>query len=400
MKCPGDPTLFPVASAEPAQNGYSVKQAATFLRLACFVSLCVGSLCAGADHDGKPTVQSSATLPAQPGDKLGAYAIASFSRAVRDCSRCHAAEANTHPKTSMAHAAETSEECGVLRSHPLMKLRLGRYDYRIERRGDRTVYSVTDGVEKLEYPVRYAFGLGEAGQTYILEMDGEYYESFVSYYRAIDGLDITIGDQPYQVSNLRDAAGRHIGIHEIAMCFGCHTSNGLKDGHVSEDTLLPGVTCEQCHGATDNHLAGLKKGDPQLFQMKKLTGMTAEESAQFCGQCHRTWQYVAEHGPHGVGNVRFQPYRLTNSKCFDVDDARISCTTCHNPHDKIDRVASDYDARCQACHAGGKPRAKVCSVGTKECSTCHMPKIGLPGAHHSFTDHDIRIAVKDEPYPE
>jgi hypothetical protein len=300
----------------------------------------------------------------------------------------------------MARAAETNEECAVLRSHPVMKAALGRYAYTIERRGDQSVYLVSDGVEKLEYPIRYAFGLGEAGQTYILEKDGEYYESFVSYYKAIDGLDITIGDQPMQVSSIRDAAGRHIGAHEIAMCFGCHVSNGLKDGHVAENTLLPGVTCEGCHGATENHLAGLKNGDKQLFQMKKLTGMTAEESAQFCGQCHRTWQYVAEHGPHGVGNVRFQPYRLTNSKCFDVDDARISCMACHNPHDSVDRVASDYDAKCQACHAGGKPGAKVCTVGGKGCSNCHMPKTELPGSHHSFTDHNIRIAAKNEPFPE
>ena len=357
---------------------------------ACILTLCAGSLFAGSDGDVKPVASEPPTA-----------ALATFSRGVRECAKCHSAESKFQPGTSMAHAAETNEECGVLRRHPLMKLRIGRYDYRIERRGDQSVYTVSDGVSKLEYPIRYAFGLGEAGQTYILEKDGEYYESFVSYYKAIDGLDITIGDQPYQVSNLGDAAGRHIGNHEIAMCFGCHTSNGVKNGHVSEDTLLPGVTCEQCHGPTDNHLAGLKKGDPQLAQMKKLTGMNAEDGAQFCGQCHRTWQYVAEHGPHGVGNVRFQPYRLTNSKCFDVDDARISCTACHNPHENIDRVASDYDAKCQACHtAGGKTGAKVCTAGTRECANCHMPKVVVPGSHHSFTDHTIRIAAKNAPFPE
>lgn len=342
----------------------------------------------------------------KPQNAVPGPAMESFSRNVRECAACHPAEAKTHPITPMAHAAEFNAECSVLRSHPLMKLRLGRYDYRIERHGDESLYVVADGAETVAYPIRYAFGLGEAGQTYILEKDGEYYESFVSYYQAIDALDITIGDQPYKPSSLRDAAGRHIGTHEIAMCFGCHTSNGVSGGHVSEKTLLPGITCEQCHGETGNHMAGVKKGDLQLAQMKKLTGMSAEDSAQFCGQCHRTWQYVAEHGPHSVGNVRFQPYRLTNSKCFDVDDARISCTSCHNPHDVVDRTAAHYDAKCQACHSSGavassgRPAAKLCRVGTKECSTCHMPKTDLPGAHHSFTDHNIRIVAKNQPYPE
>jgi len=350
-----------------------------------------------------PGNKSGAPAASLTGDKP---AIESFSRAVRECVKCHAAEAKTHPLTSMAHAAETNAECSVLRNHRFMTVRLGRYDYRIERHGDQSVYTVSDGAETLTYPIRYAFGLGEAGQTYILEKDGEYYESFVSYYQAIDGLDITIGDQPLHPSSLRDAAGRHIGSHEIAMCFACHTSNALSGGHVSENTLLPGVTCERCHGATDNHLAGLKKSDVQLAQMKTLTGMSAEESAQFCGQCHRTWEYVAEHGPHGVGNVRFQPYRLTNSKCFDVDDARISCTSCHNPHDVVDRVAEHYDAKCQSCHsagatgAAGKTGARLCRVGTSGCSTCHMPKTDLPGAHHKFTDHNIRIVAKNARYPE
>jgi len=332
--------------------------------------------------------------------------VEGFSRNVRECAQCHAAESKTQPLTPMAHAAETTVECTVLRSHALMKLRLGRYDYRIERQNDQSIYSVTDGTETVTYPIRYAFGLGEAGQTYILEKDGEYYESFVSYYKAIDGLDITIGDQPLKPSSLRDAAGRHIGSHEIAMCFDCHTSNGVSGGHVTEKTLQPGITCEHCHGSTENHLLGLKKGDAQLAQMKKVTGMSAEESAQFCGECHRTWEYVAEHGPHSVGNVRFQPYRLTNSKCFDVDDARISCTGCHNPHDNVDRVVAHYDANCGTCHSGsatesaGKAGAKLCKVATKDCASCHMPKTDLPGAHHQFTDHNIRIVAKNQPYPE
>lgn len=360
----------------------------------CLFALCFSGLLLGADHNAST---SPATQAASA--DTGSRAAAKFSRNVRDCAACHV-QAKTHPATSMAHAAETVAECGVLRSHPVMKATLGRYAYQIERRGDQSIYVVTDGVEKLEYPIKYAFGLGEAGQTYILEKDGEYYESFVSYYEAIDGLDITIGDQPLQVSSIRDAAGRHIGVHEIAICFGCHTSDGVKNGHVAETTLLPGVTCERCHGDTADHLAGLKKGDPKLFQMKKLTGMSAEDSAVFCGQCHRTWEYVAEHGPHGVGNVRFQPYRLTNSKCFDVDDARISCVSCHNPHDKIDRTASDYDAKCLACHStGGKPGAKICTTGTTGCSNCHMPKTALPGSHHSFTDHNIRVAGKGAPFP-
>lgn len=322
-------------------------------------------------------------------------------RPVRECVTCHPAQAKSQPQTSMAHASETVAECGVLRSHPALQLHLGDYNYRIQRTGDQSIFTVSDATGSVSVPIRYAFGLGEAGQTYILEKDGTLYESFVSYYKAIDGLDITIGDQPLHPANLNEALGRKIGIHETQMCFGCHTSNSLRDGQLDETKLQSGVVCEHCHGSTDNHLAGLKKGDMQMFKMPSLKNMNADEASHFCGQCHRTWEYVAEHGPHSVNNVRFQPYRITNSKCFDVDDKRISCVACHDPHQNIDRTPIDYDAKCQACHsAGGKLQAKVCKVATSACSTCHMPKTELPGSHHKFTDHDIRIALKNEPYPQ
>lgn len=324
-----------------------------------------------------------------------------FSREVRECARCHPAQAKLHPGTSMAHAAKTVAECGILRQHNLMTARVGAFTYTIERKGEQSLYTVSDGASTITLPIRYAFGLGEAGQTYILEDKGDFIESFVSYYKALDGLDITIGDQPLHPATLNEGVGRRIGLHEIQACFGCHTTGSIHDGKLDETTLQPGVQCEHCHGPTENHLAGLKKGDAQLFQMKKLTAMNAEDSAQFCGQCHRTWDYVAEHGPHGPGNVRFQPYRLTNSKCFDVDDQRISCLACHNPHKNINRVAADYDAKCQACHApGAKAGAKPCSQQASQgCSTCHMPKVELPGSHHKFTDHNIRITALDAPFP-
>ncbi len=312
-------------------------------------------------------------------------------REVRNCATCHPAQARLHPSTSMAHAMETVAECSILRQHPVLNAQLEQYSYRIERRGDQSIYTVTDGVQTFSTPLGWAFGLGAAGQTYVFEKDGAMYESRVSYYRLIDALDITIGAQKLHPTNLLEAAGRYMGPREAALCFGCHSTNGATATQVTVDSMTPGVQCERCHGPTENHLEGLKKGDTALFGMKKLSSMSTEEISNFCGQCHRTWDQIAMNGPHGTSNVRFQPYRLANSKCYDADDRRISCLACHDPHREVDHNDTDYDAKCQACHAGGKPQAKACKVATTRCVSCHMVRVDLPGGHHQFTDHDIRL---------
>ena len=321
-------------------------------------------------------------------------------RGVRNCATCHAAQAKPHPATSMAHALETVAECGILRDHPLLTFSANGYSYRIERKGDQSSYTVTDGKETLTLPVGWAFGLGSAGQTYVLEKDGKYYESFVSYYKNPGGLDVTMGDQNTRPANLMEAAGRLMGQREILACFNCHSTGSVNGNTLTLASMAPGVQCERCHGDTEKHLAGLKSGDATGFAMKKLGALSTEDTSVLCGQCHRTWDQIAVNGPHGVLNVRFQPYRLTNSRCYDVDDKRIACTGCHDPHKEVDRVSTNYDAKCQSCHAGGKPQAKACPQATKDCTSCHMPKIELPGSHHRFSDHDIRIVRANSAYPE
>ena len=106
----------------------------------------------------------------------------------------------------------------------------------------------------------------------------------------------------------------------------------------------------------------------------------------------------------GVENVRFQPYRLAESRCYDPEDRRISCTGCHNPHEELRTGATAYDANCLACHQpkgekllSGK-RAPACPKSQQKCVSCHLPKFEMPGSHFKFTDHLIRVVKPGEAY--
>jgi hypothetical protein len=198
---------------------------------------------------------------------------------------------------------------------------------------------------------------------------------------------------------LKEAAGRLMSHDDKLGCFGCHATNARTGMRLTLEKMTPGVQCGHCHAATEDHVNAMLRDSGQLAVPAALSKLSAEQMSNFCGRCHRTWAEIAMQGAPSIANVRFQPYRLTGSRCYDPDDARISCVACHNPHEEVNTTPVDYDAKCQACHKSGKPKAKACPVSKSKCVTCHMPKVELPGGHYKFSDHRIRIMKPNEPYP-
>jgi hypothetical protein len=298
------------------------------------------------------------------------------------CAGCHAKQNKAQPFTAMAHAASRAADAEILIKHPLLRFSSGGYTYVIARDGNRIKYSVTGRGKTLSADLAWAFGFGSMGQTYLYEYRGALYESQLSFYSAVKGLDLTFGHRNPAQFDLELAAGRRVDKLEETRCFGCHTTG-----------TSPGVRCERCHEGAQQHASGAGSKAPA-----KLSRLSNEELSDFCGACHRTWEDVQANGPHDINNVRFQPYRLATSKCYNasIGDKRIGCVGCHNPHENVVKSAAYYDAKCQECH--NAPTAKTCKVGQKDCTTCHMPKVDFPGGHFQFTDHRIRI-MRGTAYP-
>ncbi len=294
-----------------------------------------------------------------------------------------------------------------LKCYSILKTSLGRYSYQITCEGGSCAYSVSDGTSRISVPILWAFGSGNAGQTYIFRHNGEFIQSRVSFYSEIRGLDATLGSAGYTPKTLDDALGAVIDSSEAPECLGCHTTGAISEGKLTAGTHPKlGISCESCHGPGAQHIAASSAGrhaQPDIFNPAILSAGDLED---FCGACHRTWMQVQLMGIRDARNVRFQPYRLQNSRCWDAEDLRISCVACHDPHGKLEKNPAFYDAKCLACHssmAKAQPRERfpgpACSVSSHDCVTCHMPKVGLPGSHFKFSDHWIRIARAGEPYP-
>ena len=327
-----------------------------------------------------------------------ALSIASPALAADTCATCHSKEAQTQPHTPMGVGIQLPADQVVLKQHSGLTYQANGYKYVIENKDGVNIYTVTDGTGSLTLPIRYAFGV--SSQTFVLEYNGRYYESLVSYYPAANGLAITMGSERLRPRTLVEAMGRETPEDEVLSCFGCHSSGGVNQGRLTLPTMKPGLDCEHCHTGATAHQEALAEGKSAPLP-KKLGDLPAEDMSEFCGACHRTWNTVLRMRAWGEVNVRFQPYRLANSKCFLGNDKRISCTACHNPHANLARDDASYDRNCQACHAKSSSAAtqKLCPVSDRNCVTCHMPKVELPGSHSVFTDHQIRIVHPGDRYP-
>jgi hypothetical protein len=322
------------------------------------------------------------------------------------CAQCHTDVAETQAQTPMARASTEAAASDTLSKRSDLSYSEGPYLLQIKRKDGQQIYSASDGQHTVSVPIQWAFGLGEAGQTYIFERDGIYYESRVSYYKDIDGLDLTIGHDSKPRATLSEELGRVLSDAAVFKCFPCHTSEGVLDRKLHFDLMRPGVTCENCHGPGSQHLEAIQSRNWKHLHIFNPGRLEPGDLNDFCGTCHRTTYDVLEANAHGILNVRFQPYRLEHSRCYDPTDKRISCVACHDPHVDLVTDLESYDPKCLACHlrSGEKPtltrRAATCPRAAKACVGCHMPKLSLPGSHYKFADHFIRVYKQGESYPD
>jgi hypothetical protein len=309
----------------------------------------------------------------------------------------------------MARAASRPVDSEALKLHPELDFNLSPYKYQLITANGQSVLRVSNGTQSKAETLEWALGDDRFGQSYVFRDQGKYYESQLSFYRNIDGLDITTGHSMALPQSLGMAAGGYTSPETIRQCFGCHFTASTENDRFDPDQAVPGVTCEACHGPGLEHVtlmsSGTQKASGSIMDLEKLSPV---DSVDFCGACHRTYSDAVLQGLAGMGviNVRLQPYRLEKSKCWGKGDARITCVACHDPHVEIVRGPEAYDSKCLRCHSAGpdaRPSAdhpgRACPVASKNCVTCHMPKIDVPGTHTTFTDHMIRIVRPGAPYP-
>lgn len=329
------------------------------------------------------------------------------------CASCHASIAMAQASSEMAQTLMPASQSPYLTSYYGKRIKVDGFVYQIFRGPQDPEFKVISVTPPITKPLAWAFGSGKISQVYFTPEENHYNESHFSYFESIDGFDLTPAQPSVRVASTasepssdaaKRAGGRTVEMAEARRCFSCHAADVPASGPI-EDVIL-GVSCEACHGPGKEHTvameAGLPEGPALIMNPAHLRPV---DQVDFCGACHATSMDIQLDGSLGLPSVRFPAYRLENSRCW-MNDSRIQCTACHDPHQPIVHQVSSYDEKCLACHVtAGQPKSSAghpglaCPVSAKDCASCHMPKYDLPGVHHRFTDHDIRVVRAGAPIP-
>lgn len=290
------------------------------------------------------------------------------------CAPCHA---EIYKRQSVSHHANALRP--VSSSPFIAKLAPLR-----ERGGASLRYEGFDAIadvagESARLTFEWVFGAGAQAYT---PMGRGFVEHRVSWYRRRDGLALTPGHDPNPSRDAQSALGIVQTSRNAYRCFNCHATNvgGSVDAGPKLEEMIPGVTCERCHGPARTHIDAATANRPVRGTILNAGRMTPRQQSEVCAECHRSPDAEFKSDMPELENpvsIRFAPVGLTASLCYQKSGG-LSCLTCHNPHE--DRRP---DAKaCITCHT--KPH------NTGNCFTCHMKQSeGSPFL--VFTDHRIRV---------
>ena len=277
-----------------------------------------------------------------------------------ECAKCHSNKAASQKNTAMARTALPVADSDVLSQRGQLTFQQGKISYQIATAAGKSVYSVTEGTQRLSAPLTWSFGDGHVGQSYLFERDGNFYESRVSYFDTLKALDFTPGRKLTDPQNLEQAMARPVNGSELVRCFACHATGSTIGDKLERSRIIPGISCEACHGPGLKHAVAQQvasaegqvlEGDQNTDLIFDPARLSPPDAVDFCGSCHGTWWDVKLAPPVGIANVRAQPYRLEKSQCWGKNgDARITCVACHDPHQTLVRDTASYDKNCLSCH--------------------------------------------------
>jgi tetratricopeptide (TPR) repeat protein len=202
-------------------------------------------------------------------------------------------------------------------------------------------------------------------------------------------------------NKIQQVRGQPITVRDgVVRCLFCHVTNPREFRDPDKDGPGPeaadsGIGCERCHGPGANHILAAES-DLNDRAIVNVGPVSAEAVTAQCAVCHVVGDASEMmHRREDPIWVRSSGATMTFSRCYTESKGALSCLTCHDPHKDAEQLTAFYEQKCLSCHSstsGSKAAATNCKINpTRDCLTCHMPKVPIPVLHTSLTDHYIRV---------
>jgi hypothetical protein len=324
------------------------------------------------------------------------------------CLHCHQEQAALYPHTTHALSAQLPSKSSILGSFKdgenILRIAApAKFDlapalsFKMDARNGSYYQTAVVGSGELQTRrserIGLVIGSGTRGQTYLYWAGDKLYELPVSYWSE--------GRQWINSPGYQDGTA-DFGRPVDPRCLECHTSYILPrspdlQGNIYEKaSLIPGISCESCHGPGADHVAREQKHSATTTDHAILNPakFVRDRQVDQCALCHDGTQsqelkpaFSYLPGQPLDEYLSVDPTTITNqpdvhgnqvgllkkSRCY-LSSPTMSCSTCHNVH-QPERPAAAYSDRCLSCHTWqscGASRTLGSKI-THNCIDCHMP---------------------------
>jgi len=278
--------------------------------------------------------------------------------------------------------------------------------------------------QKLEWII----GSGANGTGAIVKRDDYLFEAPLSFYTNIHDWALSPG---YEFGDY--GFNRPI----LPSCIACHSGQPQPvlegNGRFREPPFTElAIGCENCHGPGEAHVVTAQMGSPfgSIANPAQLSPWLADNICMSChqtgdarvlkaGKTYRDFQpgtelddtlsiFLVPFGRDSAPKDDLLEHYLSMrlSKCYLKSGGRLSCITCHNPHEQPSQVDAPayFRQKCLSCHTDKSCALPLSLRQNKtppnDCAACHMPKRDVKVISHSaLTNHRI-IAEAEEPFPD
>lgn len=269
-----------------------------------------------------------------------------------------------------------------------------------------------------EMPLAWSIGSGDNGVTFAVRRGGYLFEAPLSWYAKTRRWDFSPGYE-----TLDEGFSRPIS----QSCIVCHAGRSRplrgKEGMYADPPFdEPAIGCENCHGPGQIHVLerGLGKANTPDLSIVNPARLPARMAEEICMMCHQAGQTRAllpgrEYADFRPGVPLIRTVAIADvadrnsqtplldhhdsmllSRCYQGSAGKLSCLSCHNPHEQPGSQAAPayFRAKCLTCHTDSSCRLPLAQRRAREpkddCAGCHMPRreAGLI-AHSALTDHRI-----------